>query len=106
MRSSRTSTSTATSGSSVAPKPLATICVIVARLVAKKPVLASSTAPRAKRQGLLPQAVTLFQKDQIAFFDVMRRDPSSLGQRIVRGHREQKPVLEQIERFDIGFFDG
>ena len=49
--------------------------------------------------------MAVFEQDQAALVDLVGCDPRGLGARIVRGHREQKQILEQGDGIDIGLAD-
>src|SRR6202790_4952685 len=57
---------------------------------------------RAKRQCLVAQAMTVLEQDQPALIDVFGGYPRVHLARIVRGHCQQKQVLEQPNRIDVG----
>ncbi len=63
---------------------------------------AAARGGSAKRQRLIAQAVAVLEQDQAALIDVADRHPPGRTARIARGHREQKQVVEQWHRIDVG----
>jgi len=100
-RSSRTSTSIATSGSNVTPWPLATIC----KEVGRPELVMGVVALAAIDQRLIAQTVAFFQQQQLARIDVARADHGAFRQGIVGRHGQQEPVAEQDDRFELGLLE-
>ena len=60
---------------------------------------------RAKRERLVAQAMTFFEQDQSSLVDIIDTYASALRQRIIRGHSQQKRIVEKFQRFNIGTVD-
>ena len=60
----------------------------------------------ANLQGVIPQAMTLFEQQQFLAFQVIHGDVGLPGQSVLAGQRQHKRLFEKDFRFEAFVIDG